>query len=433
MNDHNLPRSPAHREIPGGAHTYSKGDDQFPANAPHFLERGEGAYVWDEHNHKFLDWTMGLRTMTLGYGYPGINEAAIRQIEKGNNFGRPSAMEHEAAQDLMDLVPGTEMVKFAKNGSTVTTAAVKLARAFTGRDKVLFCKDHPFFSYDDWFIGTTPADGGIPQLGRELAIPFNYNDLESVTRAFEENVDQVACLIMEASTYEEPRDGFLLKVQDLCKANGTVFVIDEMITGFRWHLNGAQTLHGIEPDLSTFGKGIANGYPVAALVGKREIMELGGIHHDKKRVFLISTTHGGENLSLAAMRAALMVYREQPVVAHLWKVGGALIEGLNEAAKSAGLADYFEAYGFSCSPYFACYDQSGAPSAELRTLFLQEMIKRNIVVNYFSPSYSHSMDDVSQTIEAAAETFQVYARAVEHGSEGLLQGPAVKPVFRPYN
>lgn len=428
-----LERTRTHDLIPGGAHTYSKGDDQFPANAPRYLERGEGAYVWDDHDRRFLDWTMGLRSMTLGYGIDAVNDAAIARIRTGSNFGRPSFLETEAAQDLVDLVPCAEMVKFGKNGSTVTTAAVKLARAYTGRDRVALCKDHPFFSYDDWAIGVTECDDGIPKTGRDLTVTFRYNDIASVSALFDRYPGEIACIIMEAATFEEPKDGFLHKVQELCRKNGSVFIIDEMITGFRWHLNGAQTYFGIQPDLATFGKGIANGFSVAALVGKREIMELGGLFHDKKRVFLISTTHGAENASLAAMRAALAIYRSERVVERFWTVGGALMEGLNGAAKDAGVGDQFKAYGFPCSPYYACRDAQGAVSMPMRTLFLQEMVRNGVIANYFAPSYSHTDREVEATLAAARKTFSVYSRALNDGWEKFVEGPVVKPVFRAYN
>lgn len=422
-----------HRIIPGGAHTYSKGDDQFPSNAPRFLERGEGAHVWDDHDRRFLDWTMGLRTMTLGYGAQAVNAAAIAQIARGANFGRPSRLEMEAAGDLLDLIPAGDMVKFAKNGSSATTAAVKLARAYTGRDLVALCSDHPFFSYDDWAIAVTPCDNGIPRAVKDLTLTFRYNDLASVERLFAAHPGGIAALIMEAATTEEPRDGFLHGVEALCRAHGAVFILDEMITGFRWHLNGAQTLFGVTPDISTFGKGIANGFSVAAMVGKRAIMELGGIEHDQKRTFLLSTTHGAENHALAAMRAALRIYRDEPVVAHLWRIGGLLIDGLNQAAGEAGIGMAFRAGGFPCSPIVTCMDRDGLVSAPFRTLWLQEMVRRGVLANYFAPSYAHTATEVEITVAAARESLRVYARALQDGIDGFLEGPPVKPVFRPYN
>lgn len=422
-----------HDLIPGGAHTYSKGDDQFPTNAPPYLERGDGYRVWDDRGTCFLDWTMGLRSMSLGYNCGAVIEPAIAQIQKGSNFGRPSRVETELAEALVDLIPCAEMVKFAKNGSTVTTAAVKLARAYTGRDYIAFCKDHPFFSYDDWFIGTTDCSAGVPAAFAELSLPFRYNDLDSVAALFDAHPGQIACVIMEPATTEHPLPGFLEGVKQLCNDNGTVFILDEMITGFRWDLRGAQHYYGVTPDLATFGKGMGNGFSIAALVGCREIMQLGGLDHDGERVFLISTTHGAENHALAACIGAIGVFREHDVTGHMWRVGGELIDGLNAAAMKAGIADHFKAFGIECSPAYACRGIDGQPSAELRTLFNQEMIKRGILMPYIAPSFAHDDDAVSRTIAAAEESLVVCARSMVPGGPSLLDGPPTKPVFRKFN
>jgi glutamate-1-semialdehyde 2,1-aminomutase len=425
--------NPAHRVIPGGAHTYSKGDDQFPATAPRFLERGDGAYVWDDRDRRFLDWTMGLRTMTLGYRHAPVIEAAVEQIWKGSNFGRPSRIEMETAEDLLALLPGADMVKFGKNGSNVTTAAVKLARAHTGRDLVAICLDHPFFSFDDWFIGATPCHSGVPQAIRDLTVGFRYNDLDSVKRLFTEHPGRISAVIMEAATSEPPRDGFLHAVRSLCRVNGALFILDEMITGFRWHRSGAQAFYDLDPDLSTFGKGIGNGFAVSALVGKREVMEIGGIGHKRQRVFLMSTTHGAENHALAAARAVMRTYREQDVIGRMWRTGAALIEGLNGVARNTGIADHFTAFGYPCGPYFNCRDRDGAISLPMRTLFLQEMARLGVILNYVAPSLAHGPTEVDLTLEAARQALGIYAQALESGVGSLLEGPAVKPVFREYN
>jgi glutamate-1-semialdehyde 2,1-aminomutase len=421
------------RVIPGGAHTYSKGDDQFPAVAPRFLERGLGARVWDEHDNEYLDWTMGLRTMTLGYGQEEVITAAIEQIRRGSNFGRPSRIEADTACDLIELIPSAEMVKFAKNGSTVTTAAVKLARAYTGRDLVALCSDHPFFSYDDWAIAVTSCNAGIPEAVRSLTVTFRYNDLDSVKRLFERYPDGLAAVIMEAATTEEPRDGFLQQVRQLCRKHRTIFILDEMITGFRMHLRGAQTLFDIDPDLSTFGKGLANGFSVAALVGRRDIMDLGGLTPGNRKVFLVSTTHGAENHALAAARTCLRIYREEPVIEHLWAIGRALMDGFNDAARDAGLGGLVEMYGFPCNPALACRDRAGNASMPMRTLFLQEMTKRGVLMNYVVPSFAHREADVSRTVAALRETLEVYNGALSNGWKRYLVGDVMKPVFREIN
>lgn len=423
----------AHRVVPGGAHTYSKGDDQFPVTAPRFLERGDGCLVWDEQDRRFVDWTMGLRTMSLGYKRQEIIEAAVEQIQLGSNFGRPSTIEVEAAQDLIDLLPGAEMVKFAKNGSSVTTAAVKLARAHTGRDYIALCQDHPFFSYDDWFIGTTACNSGIPQSIKDLSLTFRYNDIQSLERLFAEHPNKISCVILEAATTQHPQDDFLQKVQVLCKQHGTLFILDEMITGYRWHRRGAQTYYNVQPDLSTFGKGMANGFAVAALVGKREIMDLGGLTHDKPRLFLMSTTHGAENHALAAFRRTNLFYQEHDVIAHMWSVGEKLIKGMQSLASQHGIAEYFIPSGIACSPTFACLDKDKKISWPMRTIFLQEMARRGILINYIAPSYAHNDSAIDETLTAMDAALAIYADALQQGPDHFLEGPVLKPVFRPYN
>jgi len=419
--------------IPGGAHTYSKGDDQFPSNAPRYLERGDKGRVWDDENREFIDWAMGLRSASLGYNIDAVNRAAIEQIAKGSNFARPSRIETDYAEELAGVIPCAEMVKFAKNGSTCTTAAVKLARAFTGRDYVAFCKDHPFFSYDDWFIGTTACSSGVPKAFSDLSLPFRYNDIASLEAEFESHPGQIACVILEATTGEAPRDGFLRKVQDLCRRHGALFILDEMITGFRYHLNGAQRYFDVEPDMATFGKGMGNGFAVALLAGRRDVLELGGIDHGRERVFLISTTHGAENHALAAGRAVLKFYRENPVIETLWTNGRMLAEGLAAEARAAGLEDRFRVGGYHCQPTYACLDESGAPSLAYRTLFLQEMIRHGVIIPYISPAYAHTERDIEQTLSAARKSFAVYRQALDDGIDRFLEGPPIKPVFRKYN
>lgn len=304
----------AHTLIPGGAHTYAKGDDQYPEEAPAFLVKGNGAYVWDSEGNQYIEYGMGLRSVSLGHGYHSVVEAAYREMLKGTNFTRPSLLEVECAEEFLCMVEGAEMVKFSKNGSDVTSAAVRLSRAYTGRDMVAICADHPFFSVDDWFIGSTPMNAGIPSAIRDLTLTFRYNDLESLQRLFDQYPAQIACVMMEAEKECQPVKGFLQGVERICRENGAVFALDEMITGFRWHLGGAQKYYGITPDLSTWGKALGNGFPVSALAGKRDIMRLGGLDHDKERVFLLSYTHGAEGHSLAAAREIIRIYKKEPVI-----------------------------------------------------------------------------------------------------------------------
>ncbi|MBN2517358.1 MAG: glutamate-1-semialdehyde 2,1-aminomutase [Candidatus Altiarchaeota archaeon] len=423
----------SHKLIPGGAHTYSKGDDQFPENAPGFIAKGQGSHAWDIDGNEYIDYGMGLRSVTLGHCYKPVLDAVYGQLKLGTNFTRPSPIEVEAAEEVVKMIPTAEMVKFAKNGSTATTAAVKLARAYTKRDKVALCAEHPFFSYDDWAIGASVIDRGVPKAIKDLTLKFNYNNIESLKKLFEDNPDGISCIIMEAGTLEEPKDNFLKGVEEVCHRNGALFILDEMITGFRWDKSGAQAKYKIKPDMSTFGKGMANGFSVAALVGKREVMDLGGIYHDEERVFLISTTHGAENHSLAACIATLREYKNKDVVGHMARMGELLKDGLNSLAREKGVSDYIEVAGMPCNLAILCKDEKKQISMPFRTLFLQETIKRGILIPWVAISFSHTEEDVDQTIEAFDEVLDVYKKALDEGVEKYLVGMPVKPVFRKYN
>ena len=423
----------AHSIIPGGAHTYAKGDDQYPLLAPGFLTRGDGCHVWDADGNEFIEYGMGLRAVTLGHSYRPVVEAAHRQMLLGTNFTRPATIELACAEELVSLIEGADMVKFAKDGSDVTSAAVRLSRAYTGRDLIARCVDQPFFSVDDWFIGTTPMSAGIPKVVQDLTLQFRYNDINDLRLLFEQNPGRIACVILEAATAMEPKDNFLQSVQALCRREGAVFVLDEMITGFRWDLGGAQKVYGISPDLSTFGKGMGNGFSVSALTGRKELMELGGLNHDKERVFLLSTTHGAENHSLAAAIQTMQIYRRDKVVEHLHSQGEKLRTGINQAIESLGLVGYFEVLGRSSNLIYATRDQSRQLSQAFRTLFLQETIQRGLLMPSLVVSFSHTDADIDRTIEAVGESLGVYRRALEDGVEKYLVGRPVKPVFRRFN
>jgi glutamate-1-semialdehyde 2,1-aminomutase len=429
-------RERAHAMIPGGAHTYAKGDDQYPEDAPGFIARGAGCHVWDVDGNEFIEYGMGLRAVTLGHGYAPVVAAAAAALPHGSNFTRPAAIEVEAAERLLALVGRHDgaMVKFAKHGSDATTAAVKLARAHTGRDLVAICTDHPFFSTDDWFIGATGMPGGVPSPVRALTVGFRYNDVPSVAAVFENHPGQIACLVLEAETTTAPSAGFLAEVRRLCDANGALLVIDETLTGFRWHNRGAQEVHGITGDLAVYGKAMGNGFAISALVGRPDVMELGGLRHDRERVFLLSTTHGAETHALAAALAVMTEYERRPVVETLYRQGARLAAGVTEAASRHGVSDYFGVLGRDCNLIYFTKDPSGERSQPFRTLFLQELIAGGIIAPSFSISYSHTDADVDRTVEAVDAALSVYAKALDAGSvDGLLRGRPVAPVFRRFN
>ncbi|MGE5314900.1 MAG: glutamate-1-semialdehyde 2,1-aminomutase [Acidobacteriota bacterium] len=423
-----------HELIPGGSHTYAKGDDQYPEFMPPYITHGKGCHVWDADGNEFIEYGMGLRAVTLGHAYQPVIEAAVAQMLKGSNYARPGVIELEAAEEFLSLIPGAEMVKFAKNGSDANNGAVKLARAWTGRDLVAVCGDQPFFSVDDWFMGTTAMDAGIPESVKCLTLKFRYNDIESARMMFAKHPKKIACVILEAEKERPPLNNFLQELQALCRQEGALFILDEMITGFRWHLNGAQTMYGLDPDLSTFGKALSNGFSLSALAGKREIMELGGLTQTARpRVFLNSTTHGAENHALAAGIAVMNIYKREPVIETLCIRGERLKRGFEAAIRAYGLTDYVSVLGRPACLVFGTRDGEKKPSQPFRTLFLQELLKRGIIAPSLVVSYSHTEDDIDRTIEAIDESLEIYARALEQGIDGYLIGRPVQPVFRTYN
>lgn len=422
----------AHEIVPGGCHTYAKGDDQFPENAPPMMVRGLGAHAWDLDGREYIEYGMGLRAVTLGHAYAPVIAAVRSVLGDGVNFTRPAPIEFECAEQFLEAVPSAEMVKFCKDGSHAVDGAVRLSRAYTGREVVAICGDHPFFSTGDWFIATTEMDAGIPQAPRALVARFDYNDVESVQRLFEEYRGRVACVLMEAARTEEPQPGFLELVRDLAHADGALLVFDEMITGFRWHRHGAQHVYGVTPDLSTFGKGLANGFSVSALAGRRDVMKLGGNAHDRERVFLLSTTHGAQTHELAAALATMRIYAAEPVVETLYARGARLRQGIEQAAVARGVSGLIGTVSRDTNLLFFTRDPDGRPSQAYRTLFMQELIRRGVIAPSFVVSYSHTEADIDRTIDVIDAAMVVYRRALDEGVDAYLKGRPVQPVFRRY-
>jgi glutamate-1-semialdehyde 2,1-aminomutase len=384
----------AHRLIPGGCHTYAKGDDQMPEEAPVVAARGRGCRVGDLDGNAYVEYGMGLRAVTLGHAEPRVTAAAARALGDGVNFSRPAAIEREAAEAFLALVPGADMVKFCKDGSDATTAAVRLARAATGRD-------------------------GFP-----------YGDAAALERVFALHPGEIAAVVLEPARGAEDAGPYLREVQRLCQAHGAVLVFDEMITGFRWHAGGAQTLYGVTPDLSCFGKALANGFSVSALGGRRDLMERGGLHTEHPRVFLLSSTHGAEPHALAAALATMRIYREEGVVELLHRQGRRLREGIEAEAEALELGGYFEVTGRDCNLVYVTRDAEGRPSQPFRTLFLQELVRRGVLAPSFVVSAAHGDAIIDRTVEIVADALRVYRQALDGGVERVLAGRSVRPVFR---
>ncbi|MGW5607494.1 glutamate-1-semialdehyde 2,1-aminomutase [Streptomyces sp. NPDC003753] len=444
-----LPRSRAankrlHTLIPGGAHTYAKGDDQYPENLAPVISHGHGAHVWDIDGNRYVEYGSGLRSVSLGHAHPRVLEAVRRELDRGSNFVRPSIIEVEAAERFLATVPTAEMVKFAKNGSDATTAAVRLARAVTGRPRVAICADHPFFSVDDWFIGTTPMSAGIPAATTELTVAFPYGDLAATEELLTRYEGEVACLILEPASHSEPSPssqlrssrgdsthGYLAGLRELADRHGCVLIFDEMITGFRWSEAGAQGLYGVVPDLSTFGKALGNGFAVSALAGRRDLMERGGLRHSGDRVFLLSTTHGAETHSLAAAMAVQATYVEEGITARLHALGERLAAGVRDAAAGMGVGEHIVVRGRASNLVFATLDENRQPSQQYRTLFLRRLLAGGVLAPSFVVSSALSEADIDHTVDVVAQACAVYRKALDAGDPTpWLAGRPVKPVFR---
>ncbi|MEU0688911.1 glutamate-1-semialdehyde 2,1-aminomutase [Streptomyces uncialis] len=420
-----------HTLIPGGAHTYAKGDDQYPEHLAPVISHGHGAHVWDIDGNRYVEYGSGLRSVSLGHAHPRVNEAVRRQLDRGSNFVRPSIVEVEAAERFLATVPTVDMVKFAKNGSDVTTAAVRLARAVTGRPRIAICGDHPFLSADDWFIGTTPMSAGVPAATTELTVTFPYGDLAATEELLTRYQDEIACLILEPATHTEPPPGYLAGLRELADRHGCVLVFDEMITGLRWSEAGAQGLYGVVPDLSTFGKALGNGFAVSALAGRRDLMELGGLRHSRDRVFLLSTTHGAETHSLAAAMAVLTTYAEEGVTARLHALGERLAAGVRAAAAGMGVADHILVRGRASNLVFATLDENRRPSQRYRTLFLRQLLAGGVLAPSFVVSSALSDADIDHTVDTVAQACAVYRKALDAADPTpWLAGRPIKPVFR---
>ncbi len=426
-----------HSLIPGGAHTYSRGDDTFPSNAPRLLATGKGAHVWDKSGRRYVDWAMSLKSVAIGHATKSIDFRASSFARKGISLCRPTEEEFELADTIRSLIPSAEMVKFGKNGSDATAGAIRLARAYTGRPLILRPDSDPFLGVGDWFIGSTIMNRGVPSQIQALTVTFSAGDLANLEQRLKSNSRQVAAVIMEPVITESTGKQYYQKVARIAKKYGALLIFDETITGFRYSMGGAQEILGVTPDLSTFGKAIANGYPLSALVGRAEIMRLGGIRHDEKRVFLMSSTFGPERVSLGAAMATIdfMVKHNVPQV--LEEVGRTLMLTLVEEARRTGISERFIVSGHMSSPVVSVVDPAGRPDFGMKTLMLEEFVDRGILMssNLFSPAYCHRGKPLKTTQKIMRTVFQRLAEAVHSGNEieSFLKGPSVKPVFRAFN
>ncbi len=411
------------RVIPLGSQTFSKSKTQYPEGvSPFFMARAKGSSTWDVDGNEYIDFVNGLAAITLGYNDPDVDAAVSEQLQKGVIFSLPDRLEVEVAEKMVEMVPCAEMVRFGKNGSDATSGAIRLARAYTGRDRVAVCGYH---GWQDWFIGSTPRHRGVPATVRELTHTFSYNDAGSLRQVLERFPGNFAAVILEPMNIVEPKAGFLQAVKMLAQEHGALLVFDETITGFRFANGGAQEFFGVMPDLATFGKGLANGYPLSAVVGSEKVMRL------MEEIFF-SFTFGGELLSLAASSATLDKLREQPVVQTLRERGQQLLDGVRGLISEHQIEGIIEISG---NPVWTFLKVKGAGEYtewQLKTLLLQELFARGILmIGSHNLSYAHSREDIEQLLAVYGEVFPLVRTAVrERQVEKLLKTRPLEPLFK---
>jgi glutamate-1-semialdehyde 2,1-aminomutase/spore coat polysaccharide biosynthesis protein SpsF len=390
--------------------------------APTFLARGQGSHVWDADDNEYIDYPMALGPIVLGYGYAAVDEAVKKQLEDGATFSLPHGLEVEVAERMVDMIPCAEMVRYGKNGSDATAGAVRLARAYTGKDLIACCGYH---GWQDWYIGSTSFSRGVPKDVRRLTLTFKYNNIESVRQLFAEHPGQIAAVILEPVGVVEPKGGFLLALQELCRREGSLLIFDEVITGFRIARGGAQEYFGVIPDLACFGKAMANGFPISAVVGPRDIMKI------FEETFF-SFTFGGEALSLAAAHATMKEIAERDVIGYLWEQGRQLMDGLNVLAHEFGADQFVRCIGLPPRTVVNFFDESGQESLLVKSLFQQECLKRGILFSAgHNISYSHSASDIEYTLRVYRSAIEIVATAIQDGKiRHKLEGDPVQAVFR---
>lgn len=411
----------ARQVIPGGAQTFSKSSLSFVEGvAPAFVRRAKGARVWDVDGNEYIDYILGLGPIILGHADPVVNRAAMQQMEEGISFSLPHPLEVELSELLCELIPCAEMVRFGKNGSDATSGAVRVARAITKRDKVARGGYH---GWQDWYIGSTSRNAGVPQAIRDLTVVFPYNDIDALHQLL--RVGDIACVILEPVTFDPPASGYLEAVRELCTRFGSLLVFDEVITGFRLHLGGAQAYFGVTPDLACFGKAMANGFPLSAVVGKADYMR------EFEEVFF-SFTFGGETASLAASLATIRMLRDEGGIDALWRSGRRLQDGTRAAICEAGVMDSLDCAGLAPWTTLRCVGKAAANTLVIRSLFQQECAKRGILTHgNHMLSVAHDDAVVDATLAVYAEIFPILREAIDSGApERWLEGPPMRAVIR---
>jgi glutamate-1-semialdehyde aminotransferase len=397
----------AEKSIPLGSQTFSKSKIQYPVGvSPLFINKAHGTYVWDIDGNKYIDLVNSLAAVTVGYRNRAIDGMVRKQMKKGTIFSLPGKLEAEVAELVIKTVPSAELVRFAKNGSDATAAAIRLSRAYTNRDEIAICGYH---GWQDWYIGSTTMNRGVPQAIINLSHTFKYNDIDTLKSIFSSRPNKIAAVILEPMNSEYPRENFLQEVKDLVKKNGSILIFDETITGYRYSTGGAQLEFGVTPDLTTLGKGIANGYPLSALTGKKEIMQ------ELEKVFF-SATFGGELLSLAAAKAVIQMHLDSNITSEIAKVGLKISSELETIIQTYKMSNLLNVSGHPSWKFLNWFGNYEVSASTLKTYFMQEMFKKGILV------LSTHNNSLSLTAKISDRVINTYGEVISDMSKSLSDG-----------
>ena len=413
----------AQKTIPLGTQTFSKSKVHFPLGvSPYYIKRGEGSRVWDIDGNEYIDFINSLAAVTLGYNDPDVTTAVQAQLKDGTIFSLPHVLEVEVSELLTQMIPCAEMVRYGKNGSDATSGAIRVARAYTHRDRVAVCGYH---GWQDWYIGSTPRNKGVPQCTSDLTHSFRYNDIQSLHTLLAQYPGEFAAVIMEPMNLHYPQEGFLEEVKALAHSHGALFIFDETVTGFRLSNGGAQELFGVTPDLATFGKGLANGYPVSAVVGKEEYMK------EMEEIFF-SFTFGGELLSLAAAKATMQKLLREPVLKTMKETGQKVLCGVEQLIQEYDLGETFSLTGHPAWSFLVMQDTAEYSIWEIKTLFLQEMYARGILtLGTHNMNYAHGTKEVDILLNAYRDVFLIIKEAItQKNLDKVLRCKPLEPLFK---
>jgi len=408
--------------IPHQTGTFSRRVESFVEGVfPTYVQTANGSHFTDIDGNEYLDYLCGLGPITLGYNYKPVNDAIIDQLKQGILFSLPHPVEVECSEKISQIIPNADMVKFEKSGSNAVTAAVRASRYITKKNKIAYCGSGGV--WHDWQAAMVSRDGGVPEFNRDLIFVFEYNDAEGLEQIFEDNKGEIAAIVLEPTVYEKPKNNFLQKVRKIADSNNAILILDEIVTGFRFDLGGAQKYFDLKGDFVCFGKGMGNGLPITAITGKTEFMKA----FDD---LWVSSTNNSETLSLAGTIAVINEMKDENTINHCWEIGNTLFEGCNKIAKKNNLN--VRMMGYPIRMNMECHDSNNSDSPELRALIMQEMVKKGI---FFSPSvnflsYSHSKRDIDFTLEAFDSVCRDINRKTSNDNyKDFLEGKAPTTVW----